>query len=115
MSSTWKGAPMKKKENPEERIRELQIKIRMANGMEIMDSFVELAQVYESLDRLYEAESALSKALALAEREMGKENVALIPILDVYSFVLARMNRKIESGTMRKRADEIRKSQRQKR
>ncbi len=100
------------KKTSEDRIRELLLKIRMATGMEIVDSFVELAQVYETLDRLFEAEGCLSKALALAERELGKESPSLVPILDVYSFVLQRMHRKVESGTMKKRSEQIRKSQR---
>ncbi|MBZ0187755.1 MAG: tetratricopeptide repeat protein [Candidatus Obscuribacterales bacterium] len=88
-------------------VASLEVKIKMGGGLEIIDSFIDLACAYSALGRHNDAESTMRKALSLAENEYGKKNPDIIPILKSYSKILSNMNRKIEAQTMLKRASKI--------
>jgi len=91
----------------EREARELELKIRMSSGLDVITEFNELARVYVLLNRLSDAENCMRKALAITENELGQMDPTLVPILQNYADVLDKMNRTVESERMRKRAREI--------
>ncbi|MCA9803944.1 MAG: tetratricopeptide repeat protein [Cyanobacteria bacterium HKST-UBA02] len=98
------------KRRKEEGLRELELRVKMGGGLEMISIFLELADAYSGLGRHNEAESTMRKALTLAENEFGKKNPGLIPILKQYAGILAGMNRQVEAENLLKRAREIKKS-----
>jgi tetratricopeptide (TPR) repeat protein len=91
----------------EREARELEIKIRMSSGLDVVNDFNELARVYLELDRAADAEQCMQKAVGITESELGRMDPALIPILENYANVLEKMNRRVEAEKIRKRASEI--------
>lgn len=91
----------------EDEARQIEIKIRMASGLNVVNDFNDLAGVYISLDRFYDAEGCMRKALAITENELGQSDPTLIPILENYAKLLDLMNRSIEADKLRKRAEEL--------
>ncbi|MBK9145457.1 MAG: tetratricopeptide repeat protein [Candidatus Melainabacteria bacterium] len=91
-------------------LKELELRVKMGGGLEMISVFLELADAYSGLGRFNEAESTMRKALTLAENEFGKKNPGLIPILKQYAGILAGMNRRVEADNMLRRAGEIKKS-----
>ncbi len=91
----------------EREARELEIKIRMSSGLDVVNDFNELARVYLELDRAADAEQCMQKAVGITESELGRMDPALIPILENYANVLEKMNRRVEAEKIRKRAGEI--------
>lgn len=98
------------KRRKEEGLRELELRVKMGGGLEMISVFLELADAYSGLGRHNQAESTMRKALTLAENEFGKKNRGLIPILEQYAGILAAMNRQVEADSMLKRAREIKRS-----
>lgn len=91
-------------------LKELELRVKMGGGLEMISVFLELADAYSGLGKFNEAESTMRKALTLAENEFGKKNPGLIPILKQYAGILAGMNRRVEADNMLRRAGEIKKS-----
>lgn len=91
-------------------LKELELRVKMGGGLEMISVFLELADAYSGLGRFNEAESTMRKALTLAENEFGKKNPGLIPILKQYAGILAGMDRRVEADNMLRRAGEIKKS-----
>lgn len=87
--------------------RELEIKIRMASGIGVVNDFNELARVYCELGRFADAEKCMQKAVSITENELGQMDPTLAPILDNYASVLDKMNRTVEADKYRKRAREL--------
>ncbi len=101
------GTQRKVTKAKENEARQLEIKIRMASGLDVINDFNELAHVYITLDRLYDAEGCMRKALSITENELGQLDPTLIPILENYAKLLDLMNRKVEADKLRKRAEEL--------
>ncbi len=91
----------------EDQVRELEIKVRMSSGLDVVTDFNDLARAYILLNRLNDAEGCMRKAVAIIESELGQRDPTLVPILDNYASVLDKMNRTVEAERMRKRAREI--------
>ena len=87
--------------------KRLETRTTIGGGIEVIDDFLELAQVYAKLGRLSDAEAAMRKALALAEFEYGKKNPLLKPVLKKYAKILNKCNRSVEARNMLKRAGEL--------
>ena len=87
--------------------RELELKTRMARGLSTIQDFARLAHIYMTLDRLLDAERISRQALALAESELGKENLSLVSILDEYAVILKRLKRTYEAKAVSASAREI--------
>lgn len=87
--------------------REIEIRIRMASGLDVINEFNELARVYISLDRLYDAEECMRKALSITENELGQSDPTVVPILENYAKLLDLMNRTVEADKFRKRAEDV--------
>lgn len=91
----------------EQEARDLEVKIRMSTGLEVINDFNELALVYCQLNRLNDAELCMRKALSIAEKELGQLDPTLLPILENYASVLTKMNRTAEAEDMRRRAHDL--------
>lgn len=91
----------------EQEAKQLETKISIGGGIELIDDFCQLARVYAKLGRLADAESTMRKALTLAENEYGKANPILKPYLKKYANILNKCNRGIEAGNIMKRAKEL--------
>ncbi len=87
--------------------KRLENKIRVGGGLELINDFMELARAYIKLGRNSDAESAMRKALAMAENEYGKKNERLAPVIKTYAWVLARSNRTVEAENMQKRIKDL--------
>lgn len=88
-------------------VRDLEIKVRMTRGLDVINEFNDLARAYIALGRLNDAEGCMRKALSIAENELGQKDPTLIPLLENYASVLEKMNRSVEAEAMHKRADSL--------
>lgn len=91
----------------QEEIRKLEVRVRTSGNEEVIDDMLALARGYSQVGKLNEAERTLRQALALTEQEFGKTDGALVPVLETYSQVLAKMNRSAESKKMKERMKSI--------
>ncbi|MDZ4835783.1 MAG: tetratricopeptide repeat protein [Candidatus Melainabacteria bacterium] len=87
--------------------RELEIKVRMASGLGVVNDFNDLARVYVELGRLEDAENAMRKAVSITESELGQMDPTLVPVLENYANVLDKMNRGVEANKVRQRARDL--------
>ena len=83
------------------------MKIKVGGGIEMIDDFIELARAYVKTGRMSDAESAMRKALAIAENEFGKTNKQLAPVIKAYASTLNKMKRNVEADNMRKRLKDL--------
>lgn len=102
-------APLKRRKQQErlESARELEIKVRMAKGVEVIDDLRTLAEVYRQSQRFEEAEGYLRQALFIGEREYGSESSMLVPVLNDYAKILKSMRRTAESAKIRARSRQL--------
>ena len=91
----------------EREVKRLEMKIKVGGGIEMIDDFIELARAYVKTGRMSDAESAMRKALAIAENEFGKTNKQLAPVIKAYASTLNKMKRNVESDNMRKRLKDL--------
>ena len=88
-------------------VRELEVKIRMNRGPELVEDLRSLAQLYIRLGRRWDAEQALRRAMLISETELGRLNPTVIPVLEDYARLLSQMNRKREATALQKQIEEI--------
>jgi TonB family protein len=78
------------------------------NYFNIGDSLFEVAIIFALEGNNAESESYLKQTLATMEKSLGAEHPHLAPVLEFYSALLQKMNRKAEAEKMEARAKAIR-------
>ena len=86
--------------------RELEVKIKLSAGPNVLDDLHELASMYAKAGQYDEAMRYCLQAIQVAENHFGKTSETLVPILKLYSRVLKRMHRHAEAANAKKRAEQ---------
>lgn len=91
----------------QEEVKRLETKIKVGGGLEMIDNFIALARAYVKTGRMSDAESAMRKALAMAENEYGKNSKQLSGVIKAYAGILNKMKRNVEADNMKKRLKDL--------
>lgn len=90
-----------------EEVHKLEVQVRTSGNESVLDDMLALARGYSNVGKLNEAERTMRQALSLTEQEFGKTDAGLIPVLETYAHVLAKMHRSVESKKMKERIKAI--------
>jgi hypothetical protein len=87
--------------------RELEIKVRMKSGVDVLDDMLSLIKIYCRHQHYEDAERYCRRALQIAEEALGRESEALLPILHEQARALTGLRRKVEADKVKERAKQI--------
>jgi short subunit dehydrogenase-like uncharacterized protein len=91
--------------------RELEVKIRLGHGMDVVPDLLALSQLQSRLGKRWDAEQSLQRALKICQHEVGELSPQTIAVMEDYAALMAKMNRRAEAKSMRKRIkDQVDKS-----
>lgn len=98
-----------------DKVRQLETRLKMVAGLEVVDVLNELADAYKADGRIQDCERTLRDLLAVVEGEVGDQDPLLVPILEKYSKVLQQMQHTAEARVLHERATAINEQQRRRR
>jgi hypothetical protein len=87
---------------------DLEVSVRTSGNEYVLDDLMTLMKNYSLSGRNDEAIASARKALNIAEQEFGKNDEALIPILEAYADVFNRARRQVEAKNLKERIKAIR-------
>jgi hypothetical protein len=93
-------------------VRELEIKIRMGCGPQLVEDLQAVARLYARLGRHWDAEQSLRRAMLISAQEYGATNPGLVPLMEELSRLMLGLHRRGEADTLRKQIKEIADKQR---
>lgn len=94
--------------------RELEVKVRMGAGGQVVEDLRALAKLYFRLGKRWDAEQALRRAWNICEQHAGEGNASVLPIMEEFARLMDGMHRRGEAKNVRKRINEIKQQRAQK-
>ncbi|MBC7998015.1 MAG: tetratricopeptide repeat protein [Leptolyngbya sp.] len=86
---------------------DLEVSVRTSGNEYILDDLISLIKNYSLSGKHEEAIRSARQALTVAEQEFGKNDEAIIPVLEVYAHALNAAKRQVEAKNLKERIKAI--------
>lgn len=88
-------------------LKELEVRVRMGSGEQLIDDLRALAQLYIKSGRPWDAEQTLRRACHISQQNWGQRNPLLIPVMEDLTIMLDKLHRTKEADNVRKEIEVI--------